>query len=240
MELRVLEYFLAVVREGTLSGAAEALHLTQPTLSRQIRELEEQLGVTLFLRGNRQVTLTPEGTLLRRRAEEILSLVSKTQGELLATDEAIVGDVLLGAAETNCLRPLSRVAIALQKEQPGIRFLITGGDSETLRERLDRGLLDFALLMGQPDTERYESLPMQRQDRWGLLARSGTALAGMATVTAADLVGEPLILPAQASGEGALAAWLRGIVPLRTAATYDLTNHAVMLVEEGMGSAVVA
>lgn len=158
MELRVLQYFLAVTREQSISGAAESLHLSQPTLSRQLKDLEDELGKQLFIRGNRKITLTEEGMILRKRAEEVIDLINKTEHEISTTDDVITGDVYIGAGETDAVRYLARAARELQKEYPDVHYHISSGDTTDVLERLDKGLIDFGLLFGTIDTSKYEYL----------------------------------------------------------------------------------
>ena len=155
MELRVLQYFLAVAREQNISAAAQSLHLTQPTLSRQLRELEEELGKQLMIRGNRKITLTEEGMLLRKRAEEILDLVGRTEKEIAQSDETVSGDLYIGTGETDGVRQIARTAHQIQESYPGILFHIVSGDAVDVCERLDKGLLDFGVLLGDIDKAKY-------------------------------------------------------------------------------------
>ena len=164
MEIRVLEYFLAVAREESVTGAAAALHLTQPTLSRQLRELEEELGKQLFIRG-RRITLTEDGILLRRRAEEILDLVQKTEKDVMENVPAVSGDIYIGAAETPGMRLILKLAAKMQTEYPGVRFHVSSGDREDLLDRLGKGLDDFSLFMGDIDMSRCDSLRLPAADR---------------------------------------------------------------------------
>ena len=177
MELRVLQYFLAVAREQSILHAAESLHLSQPTLSRQLKELEEELGKQLFVRSNRKITLTEEGMILRKRAAEILELVKKAENEIAWSNEVIAGDITLGAGETEGVRVLARAAHALQREHPLVHFHIHSGDSATVTEELDRGLIDFGLLLGDVDTSKYEALELPYRDTWGVLMRRDAPLA---------------------------------------------------------------
>ena len=165
MELRVLQYFLAVTQEQSISGAAEFLHLSQPTLSRQLKDMEDELGKQLLIRGNRKVTLTEEGMILRKRAEEIMELVRKTEREISLSDEMIAGDIYIGAGETDGIRLLAQAAQKLQYDYPMIHFHIISGDSTTVTEQLDKGLIDFGLLFGKIDTTKYEFLnvPLDRK-----------------------------------------------------------------------------
>ena len=151
MELRVLQYFLAVAREQNISAAAQSLHLTQPTLSRQLKELEEELGKQLMIRGNRKIVLTQDGMLLRKRAEEILELVDRTEKEVMCSDEIVSGDIYIGTGETDGVRQIVRSANHIQAHYPGIHFHIVSGDAVDVCERLDKGLLDFGVLLGDID-----------------------------------------------------------------------------------------
>ena len=151
MEIRVLQYFLAVAREETISGAAESLHLSQPTLSRQLKDLEEELGKQLMIRGSRQITLTEEGMLLRKRAQEIIDLVQKTESEITFSSESVTGDVFIGAGETDSLRTVVGAAQGLRQDYPNIRFHIVSGDAADVLEQLDKGLIDFGVLLEPVD-----------------------------------------------------------------------------------------
>ena len=157
MELRVLRYFLAVAREESISGAAEALHVTQPTLSRQMMELEEELGKTLFLRGKRKISLTEEGMFLRKRAQEIVTLVEKTESEFSAAEENISGDVHIGGGETDAMRLIARAAHRLQSAYPHIAYHLFSGNADDVTERLDRGLVDFGVFIEPADLSKYDT-----------------------------------------------------------------------------------
>jgi DNA-binding transcriptional LysR family regulator len=235
MELRVLEYFLAVAREESVTGAAESLHLTQPTLSRQLQDLEDELGKQLFIRG-RKITLTEEGILLRKRAEEILDLVQKTEKDVMADDTSISGDIFIGAAETRGMRLILRAAAAMQKEYPGVQFHISSGDREDLMDRLNKGLDDFSLFMGSVDASHFESLQLPIRDTWGILMRKDNPLADQPEITAADLKGKPLILSRQSVEYPGLFNWL-GVKreDLQLPATYNLAFNASLMAEEQMG-----
>ena len=181
MELRVLQYFLAVTREQSISKAAESLHLSQPTLSRQLKEMEEELGKQLLIRGNRRITLTEEGMILRKRAEEIIALVKK------AEDENIAGDITVGAGETDGVRFLTRAAQAIQKDHPLVHFHIISGDKVTVTESMDKGLIDFGLFFGEIDTAKYEYIRLPYKDIWGILMRRDSPLAEKETISPEDL-----------------------------------------------------
>ena len=238
MEFRVLRYFLAVAREQSISAAAQALHLTQPTLSRQLRELEEELGKQLMVRGSRRIELTEDGMLLRKRAEEIMELVSRTQAELSSPDEAVTGDVYIGTGETDGVRRLARAARRLRESCPGIRFHIVSGDASDVCERLDKGLLDFGVLLGDIDETKYNHIQLPMRDVWGVLMPRSSPLAERESVRPRDLWDKPLILSRQVDNKSGLYRWLgREPDQLNTVATYNLIYNASLMVDEGMGYA---
>ena len=238
MELRVLQYFLAVAREQNISAAAQSLHLTQPTLSRQLRELEEELGKQLMIRGSRKITLTEDGMLLRKRAQEILELVDRTEKEVMHTDDTVSGDIYIGTGETDGVRQIARVAHQLQDSCPGVRFHIVSGDAVDVCEELDKGLLDFGVLLGDMDKTRYHYMELPMRDIWGVLMRRDSPLARQDTVSPRDLWDKPLILSRQMDNKSGLYRWLRKEqAELHTVATYNLIYNASLMVDEGMGYA---
>lgn len=237
MELRVLRYFLAVAREQSISGAAEMLHVSQPTLSRQLMDMEEDLGKQLFIRGNRRITLTEEGMFLRKRAEEIISLVDKTEAEITSTDKFISGDIYIGAAETDNMRLLLRIARRLQLDYPDIHYHIFSGNAQDVTDKLDRGLLDFGLLIDYYNLSKYESLQLPVVDTWCVLMRKDSPLADKAAIGPADLWDKPLICSQQVFGEKQdLKEWIqRDVEELNIVATYNLIYNAKLMAEEGFG-----
>ena len=238
MELRVLQYFLAVAREQNISAAAQSLHLTQPTLSRQLRELEEALGKQLMIRGNRKITLTEEGMLLRKRAEEILELADRTEKEIMQSADTVSGDIYIGTGETDGVRQIARTAHQLQQSYPGIHFHIVSGDAVDVCECLDKGLLDFGVLLGDMDKAKYHYLELPMKDTWGVLMRRDSPLAGQDAVSPRDLWDKPLILSRQVDNKSGLYRWLRKEpAELHTVATYNLIYNASLMVDEGMGYA---
>lgn len=238
MELRVLQYFLAVAREQNISAAAQSLHLTQPTLSRQLMELEKELGKQLMVRGSRKITLTEDGMLLRRRAEEILELVDRTEKEVMQSDDTVSGDIYIGTGETDGVRQIVRAANQLQGSHPGIRFHIVSGDAMDVCERLDKGLLDFGILLGDMDKTKYSCMELPMKDTWGVLMRRDSPLAQRETVSPRDLWDKPLILSRQVDNKSGLYRWLRKEPSeLHTVATYNLIYNASLMVDEGMGYA---
>ncbi len=238
MELRVLQYFLAVAREQNISAAAQALHLTQPTLSRQLRDLEEELGKQLMMRGSRKITLTEDGMLLRKRAEEILDLVGRTEKEIAQSDESISGDIYIGTGETDGIRQIVKTARQLQKSYPGILFHIVSGDAVDVCERLDKGLLDFGILLGDIDKVKYHYMELPMKDTWGVLMQRSSPLAEKDAVSPQDLWDKPLILSRQVDNKSGLYRWLKKEPSeLHTVATYNLIYNASLMVDEGMGYA---
>ena len=240
MEIRVLRYFLAVAQEGSVTRAARALHLTQPTLSRQIRELEEELGQTLFSRGGRELSLTREGLLLRQRAEEIVGLAEITEKEFRSLGEKTVsGDLSIGCGESKALSFVTDALKVLQDEHPLIIPHFFSGNGEIVMDRLDKGLLDFAVLMGAENTERYYSFPLPNHDTWGLLMDKGNPMAQKKAITAEDLLGIPLILSSQSLSRDELSGWLGfPMSRLHIAATYTLLFNGSLMVRSGLGYAL--
>ena len=240
MELRVLRYFLAVAREESISGAAEALHLSQPTLSRQLIDLENELGKQLFLRGSRKVTLTEDGILLRRRASEIIDLVEKTAAEFREADEIVAGDIYIGGGESEGMKILGQTACALQKTCPQIRYHLYSGNLDDLSERLESGLLDFLVMPAPSDTKKYEYIRLPYADRWGVLMRKDSPLAQRKAIRPADLRPAPLLLSRNHQfGKDGLASWFGcDFDKLHIVGTYNLLYNASIMVSEGLGYAV--
>lgn len=239
MEIRVLKYFLAVAREQNISAAAESLFLSQPTLSRQLKELEEELGKQLFIRGSRKITLTEEGLLLRKRAEEIVELMNKTEKELLGSDEQVSGEIYIGAGETDGLRLIAKAAKELQEEFPQITYRIISGDAVDITERLDKGLIDFALLLEPVDISKYSYLKFPVKDVWGVLMRRDCPLAQNKSISPKDLQDMPLIVSRQALDGSELTQWLKnGSEQLNIVSTYNLVYNASLMVDEGLGVAL--
>ncbi len=235
MEIRVLEYFLAVAREQSISGAAEALHLSQPTLSRQLKDMEQSLGKQLFIRGNRKIALTDEGLLLRKRAEEIIGLVRKTETDLSGCAETVSGYIDIGTGETDAVRLIARVARDLKVRHPDICYRISSGDAVDVTEHLDNGLLDFGILLDPVDISKYDYLRFPMQDVWGVLMRKDSPLAKKEGICPEDLWDKPLIL----SRQNELSAWLKKpSSSLHVAATYNLIYNASLMVDEGLGYAL--
>ena len=239
MELRVLQYFMAVAREQSISAAAESLHLSQPTLSTQLKALEEELGKRLLIRGtrgSRRVTLTEEGMILRKRAEEILELVRKAESEVSLSDGAVAGEVHIGAGETQSLRLLAKAARALQERCPDVHYNISSGNAAYVTEQLDRGLIDFGLIFGPVDSAKYEALTLPERDVWGALMRRDQPQAAKESLSPKDLWDKSPSIRAQKDGNRPAIAWLRRDVSrLNVVATYNLVFNASLLTSEGLG-----
>lgn len=243
MEIRVLRYFLAIAREGSITNAARFLHVTQPTLSRQIHDLEEELGQKLFTRGSHTMSLTAEGMLLRKRAEEILSMVDKTEAEFNSMENIVGGDIYIGGGETRAIALVAQIVKELRGNYPGIHYHLYSGNSEDVTERLDKGLLDFGILIQPADISKYDYIPIPARDRWGVIMRKDSPLAEKEAIQREDLLGVPLICSRQAiSGErrgNEFAEWFGGdFDKLDIVTTFNLVYNAAIMVEAGVGYAV--
>lgn len=239
MELRILKYFLAVAREESISGAAQALHMTQPTLSRQLMDLEEELGKQLLIRGSRRITLTEEGMLLRKRAAEILDLVEKAEAELTAPDEVVNGDIYIGGGETEAMRMIAEIATGLQRSCPDIRYHLYSGNADDVTERLDKGLLDFGVLIEPANMKKYDYIRLPATDTWGLLMPRDCPLAARTVIRPQDLWDLPIITSRQSMLSNEFSGWLgKEFEKLRIVATYNLVYNASLLVAAGMGYAL--
>lgn len=236
MDIRVLQYFLAVAREESITRAAERLRMTQPPLSRQLKDLEDELGKQLLIRGSKKVTLTEDGMLLRKRAEEIVDLMEKTKAELTSSNENVNGDIHIGCGETEAISFLAQAAWDLQQKHPLIHYHIYSGDAERVMERLDKGLIDFGLLVGPVDVNKYDYIRLPLKDRWGVLMRKDNPLAEKESITAEDLWDKPLIISHQTSINSEMFSWLKtDITKLNIVATYDLVYNASQFVKKGFG-----
>lgn len=243
MELRVLRYFLAVAREENITAAANSLHMTQPTLSRQLRDLEVELGQKLLVRGNHRMTLTAEGMLLRKRAEEIVAMADKTEEEFRAMKGDLSGDIYIGGGETDAMNLIAAVCRELQEEHPGIRYHLYSGNAQDVTERLDKGLLDFGLLIQPTDITKYDYLSLPAKDTWGVILRRDAPLAAKSCVRAEDLMGVPLIFSRQALEErtesNELAKWFSPAWNhLNIVTTFNLCYNAAVMAKQGLGYVV--
>lgn len=243
MEIRVLRYFLTVAREGSITAAANYLHLTQPTLSRQLKDLEEELGQTLLIRKSHRVTLTPEGMLLRKRAEEIIAMVDKTQSEFVSLGNTVSGNVYIGGGETRVMGEIATVIRDIQTAFPAIHFHLYSGNAEDVTERLDKGLLDFGVLIQPADLSRYQSLQLKGKDQWGVLMPKDSPLAAKKAIYKKDLLDLPLICSRQAIARhisgNAFSHWFgEDFERLNIVGTFNLIYNAALLVEAGAGYAI--
>lgn len=236
MDIRVLRYFLAVAREQSFSIAAERLFLSQPTLSRQLRELEDELGKPLLNRSSKGVTLTEEGMILRARAEEIVALIDKAEQEVRQSGDQISGMVYIGAGETYAVKLIADTAQHLRSLHPGLQYSLYSADGSDVIERLDKGLLDFGIVFQSVDTSKYNVIELPLKDRFGVLMRRDSPLAGKESISLSDLAGQPLIIPRQPNHNSMFLDTL-GIDEnsVRVAAQYNLVYNGSVMASEGMG-----
>ena len=225
-----MRYFLAVAREENMTRAAEQLHVTQPTLSKQLKSLERELGKKLFVRRSFSIRLTEEGMLLRKRAEDLVSMADKITEEFHGLDEVLGGDIYLGLAESYQIRRLAAVIKSLKALYPNLRYHITSGDTEQVTEKLDRGVIDFAVLAQEPDAAKYHALPLPEPDVWGLVVPAGHPLASRDAVTFDDLVGLPLFCSEQGWDDD-----IEGRDRLRLEGSFRLSYNGSLFVREGLG-----
>lgn len=242
MELRTLRYFLAVAREENMTEAANVLHVTQPTLSRQIADLERELGVELFERTNRSCMLTGDGMRLRQRAEEILSLVDQTESEMSDHDLGIAGNIRIGAGETQAMRHVLDTFASLKGDYPGVTIDLYTGNADAVEERLERGLLDFGLLLEPANLEKYEWLRMPKVDCAGVAIAANGPWGKLEAATPADLAQMPLLLSSRTSNKAIdLAGWSSGALDasdLNVVGHFDLIGNASHLVRSGAARAM--
>ena len=238
MEIRVLRYFLAVAQEENITRAAEKLHIAQPSLSKQLMELEDELGKQLLIRGKRRIILTEEGVLLRKRAEEILELVSKTEQEITADEKQLVGKISIGG---NLQSSVLKAAAALREQHPGVSFQFYSSDATDVTERLEHGTLDFTTLLAPVDVSRYDSVLLSEHYYWGLLVRADSPLAEKGCVHRDDVLRLPLIMHRRAGLQKAIAEWAHThIERLNIAATYNVIyGSPIPLVQSGLGNLLV-
>ena len=238
MELRTLRYFLAAAQEGNITRAADVLHLTQPTLSRQIMDLERELGVTLMLRGKNGLTLTDDGIFFRQRAQEIVELADRLEKNFAGRQGAVSGMVVIGAAETVGSQTLAKLIKAFSEKYPAVQFTLYNETADRIKDRLDKGLADLGLLLEPIDVAKYEYARLARQDTWGLLVRGDHPLAEKASLTADDVAACPLLLPLRETIRAEILHWLGcEESELHIPLFYTLLSNAALLVAEGLGCA---
>ena len=238
MNIRVLRYFIEIVREGNISSAAHRLHISQPALSRQIMELETTLGVTLFERGHRQIKLTQEGYYLYERAQEITALVDKTTYHLQSTS-VVSGTLDIGAGESSALMPLMDVLAQILRYYPEVRVNLTSGDSTAIRQQVGQGSLEFGVVMGHENLLNYNSLTLPAQNRWGILMRRTEPLAAKPVITPGDLLGLSLLTSVQSRGQDTFRDWAGDLInQYNFVGNYNLLYNAELLVKAGAGMAL--
>lgn len=238
MDIRVLRYFLALANTETISGAAEFLHTTQPNLSRQLAELEKEVGRQLFIRGSRKITLTEEGMFLRKRAQEIVDLLDKTEQEFSSFDEILGGDIYIGGGESYTMRTVAKTIKSLQSDYPQIRYHLLSGYAYDVMDYLDKGLLDFGVLFEPVDLTKYDHIRLPLTDTWGLLMRKDHPLAECSSIRPEQLSEIPLLCSKQMLAENGLSGWLGyDCKKLNIVVTFNLINTPALLVEEGVGCA---
>ncbi len=235
MEIRVLRYFIQIAREGNMSRAAEVLHVSQPTLSKQMTDLESELGKKLFIRTSSGLNLTDEGMLLRKRAEDILEMVDKTTDEFKSLDNITGGDVQIGCAESYQIKYLAQVIQKLKKEYPDLRYHLSSGNTEHVTERLNKGLLDFAVIVQPPDLSKYNYIIVPETDKWGVLMRKDSPLASKEKIVFDDLIDLPIICSGQSLIED-IPRWCgEKVDQLNISGTINLFYNGSVFVQEGLG-----
>ena len=240
MEIRVLRYFLTVVREEGINRAAEVLHITQPTLSRQLAQLEDELGVKLFNRGARKISLTNEGLLLRRRAEEILSLVDRTEKELLEQDEQMEGRIVIGGGELAAMRELPELIARFRENYPVVSFDLFTGSADLVKEQMEKGLIDIGVLMEPVDIEKFDFIRLEGRERWAVLIPPDDPLAQKSGVTAKDLMGKPLCLPMRGNVQNEVLNWLGSAYEDKNVIfTGNLATNCALMVQRGLAYSIV-
>ena len=243
MEIRVLRYFLAVAREGNITAAANFLHLSQPTLSRQIKDLEEELGVQLLVRKSHRVSLTPDGMRLRKRAEEIVSMVDKTEAEFISAENTVSGDIYIGGGETRAMHEIADIIKELREIYPDIHFHLYSGNAADVTERLDKGLLDFGVLIQPADISKYNYINLYEKDIWGVIMRKDSFLAEKEQIRKEDLLNLPLICSRQAisphQSGNEFSDWFgEDFDKLDIVTTFNLVYNASIMVDAGIGYAI--
>ena len=236
IETRLLQYFLAVAREQNITRAAESLHIAQPTLSKQMMELEQQLGKPLFIRGKKKITLTDEGAYFRSRAQEMMDLMAKTESMFRSDEDTVAGDIWFGCGETPIMGCITQIFHDLQTEYPGLKFHIFSGDADSVLEKLDKGLLDMGLMLGAASPEKYRRIPLNLANRFGLLMPGDAPLASRQTIPVELLRSLPLIVSQQTVSDQLFREWIGPDYDnLNIIATYNLIYNATFMVEQGMG-----
>lgn len=243
MEIRVLKYFLAVAELGSITKAANSMHLTQPTLSRQLQDLENEFGQKLFVRGSKNIILTPEGMILRKRAKEIIELVEKAENEFSSIKDETAGDIFIGAGETKTIKIIADFMKILQNNYPKIKFHIVSGDSEDLSEKLDKGILDFCIFIEPFIPDKYNYINLGEKDTWGILLRQDDPLAKKKSINIDDIINLPILISRQAIKKtfdnNPVLNWFgENFEKLNIAGTYNLLYNAAIMTENKIGYAI--
>lgn len=236
MDIRILRYFLAVAQEESITKAAEVLHTSQPNLSRQLNDLETEVGKKLLERGSRKISLTEEGMFLYKRAKEIVELLERTESDLSLFDEAPSGDVYIGAAETHAMRLIAHAIQELRERYPQIMYHFFSGSTIEVKEQLDKGLLDFGILVDMVDPQKYDYYRLPVNDTWGVLMRRDSPLAKLKSIHPEDIKDKPLLCAQQQLDAGEISKWLgEDLKNLDVVLTFNLITTPAMMVEEGLG-----
>lgn len=241
MNFQFLKYFLAVAEAESISHACETLHITQPTISRQIADFEKERGITLFKRGSRRLSLTEDGELLKRRAREILSLVEETESELIESADSLTGTVFLGGGELSAVNEIADIIFQFRKLYPKVQFDFFTAASDLVIEKMDKGLIDIGILIEPVDIEKYDFIRFPKKERYVLLVKEGSRLSEKEVITKEDLIDEPLILPSRNAVKNELSSWFgKDFTKLNIAGTSNLSGNKYVMVKHGIGSAIIA
>lgn len=239
MEIRLLRYFIAVENQQSISAAAHYLHVSQPSLSRQLSEFEKELGTLLFIRGNRKITLTDEGVFLLKKAKEIVELVDKTEANFNQPTEIISGEIYIGGGETEAMQLIAQTLKTLLKEYPSIQFHLYSGNADDIKDKLDSGLLDFGIVIEPTDKQKYDYIKLPATDVWGVLMRKDSPLADKPFIEPKDLVDKPLLISRQTAVSNEITGWFgQDVNDLNIIGTYNLLYNAALMVEENLGYAL--
>lgn len=236
MEIRVLKYFLAIAREQNITNAAASLYISQPTLSRQIHELEDELGKPLFIRGSRKITLTKDGMLLRKRAEEIIALCEETENEIMSRSDDITGEIRIGAAETSQFNIIAKAAKKMKAQYPFVNFRIISADGADVSDRIEKGLVDFGLIYDAYGTKHFDYISFPKKDIHGIYMKADSPLAKKEYITPKDLEDKPILISKQTGMLSTYEKWAhKSANELNIASYYNLNYNALLMVREGMG-----
>lgn len=239
MDLRVLRYFLVVAREENITKAAELLHITQPTLSRQLIQLEEELRCVLFTRGKHSITLTDDGMLLKRRAQELVALADKTAKEFDRDEATLTGEISIGSGESRSMRTLAKLLASFREMHPGVRYELYSGNADNIKDQIEKGLLDLGLLMEPVDIGKYEFIRLPIKDEWGVLVHKDFELAAKGAASPKDLAQLPLIVSKRGLVQHELANWFGEYYDrLEIIASYNLLYNSAIMVQDKIGAAL--